>query len=280
MAQLIMVEGIPGSGKTTYSLRLEKYFNENNKNAKCYLEGDRHPADLAWCAVLNDNEYNSILEKYPAYTEKIEKFSFREDSNIILPYIDLDIAGEDKALWDYLEDKEILSGKYRTDEFLDINMKRWNTFCSDSLGKDEVIIFESVFYQNHVNELLLYQDEEYGTILKYMNSLLKTVLPLDPVLVYLNQKNVRKTIEEVAKKRKSNKEGFPDWIDRVSEYIENTPFGSKCSSKGADCFIEFLEIRNSLEIKLFHDMNVRKLLIEDSSLDYEIGFNKLIYFFK
>ncbi|MBN2884106.1 MAG: hypothetical protein JXN10_11300, partial [Clostridia bacterium] len=44
MNRLILLEGIPGSGKTTYARRLEEYFTENGLRAKCYLEGENHPA--------------------------------------------------------------------------------------------------------------------------------------------------------------------------------------------------------------------------------------------
>ena len=276
MKQLIMFEGIPGSGKTTYALRLEKYFNDIKKPVKCYVEGDRNPADLAWCAVLDDSEFQEVLANYPMYKEKILEFSFRESGKIIIPYISIDIQGEHKALWDFFESKEIFNGRYSIDDFLKTNYIRWKTFAKENISKDEVVIFESVFMQNHVNEIILFHEYDYDAIFRYIQTLLSAVCDMNPLLIYLNQNDISKTIYEVASKRKSKTAGFPDWIDRVSEYIGSTPFAKRSCKNGVGCFIEFLEVRREIEQRLFKDLDIPKLLVNDSSTDYERGFSEVI----
>ena len=45
--RLILIEGIPGSGKSTLSARLETWLKDQGIAARLYSEGDAHPADLA-----------------------------------------------------------------------------------------------------------------------------------------------------------------------------------------------------------------------------------------
>jgi len=42
-----MVEGIPGSGKSTFAQKIEEFYTKHNLKANLYNEGSFHPADLA-----------------------------------------------------------------------------------------------------------------------------------------------------------------------------------------------------------------------------------------
>ncbi|WP_017417227.1 zeta toxin family protein [Clostridium tunisiense] len=46
--KLILVEGIPGAGKTTTARRIKKRLISEGKNVILYEEGMSHPADMAW----------------------------------------------------------------------------------------------------------------------------------------------------------------------------------------------------------------------------------------
>lgn len=50
--KLILVEGIPGAGKTTTARRIKKKIMSEGKNVILYEEGMSHPADMAWNAYL------------------------------------------------------------------------------------------------------------------------------------------------------------------------------------------------------------------------------------
>ncbi len=276
MSRLILIEGIPGSGKTTYALRLAKHYKQYRQPVECYIEGKRNPVDLAWCAVLDEDEYIGLLSDYPEYSKKIQEYSFREAGMIIVPYTELNIIGKHKPLWDYLEQKEIFNGRYSITDFLQINVCRWENFATEHSSEETVIIFESVFMQNHINEIILFHEHDYDMIYNYIKSLYLTVKDLNPLLIYLDQSDIRKTILDTAAKRKSRKTGFPDWIDSISQYIENTPFGSNSKNTGIECMIEFFKVRKTIENRLFMELDISKLLIEDSSCDYEKGFSKII----
>ena len=61
------VEGLQGSGKST----LVKKLSDIHPKYLAIHEGDYSPVELAWCAYVSMNEYDSILEKYHAIQQKI-----------------------------------------------------------------------------------------------------------------------------------------------------------------------------------------------------------------
>ena len=59
--KLILVEGIPGSGKSTIANKIREYLESQNIDTTLFNEGDAHPADLAWCSYIPENEYKDII---------------------------------------------------------------------------------------------------------------------------------------------------------------------------------------------------------------------------
>ena len=68
MNRLFIVESVPGSVR-----RLAEKFSKYNPNVKLYLEGDLHPADMAWCALMTNKEYKEICDSYPWYVQELEQ---------------------------------------------------------------------------------------------------------------------------------------------------------------------------------------------------------------
>ncbi len=50
--KLILVEGIPGSGKSTFARRIAGHYQALGQTVRLYNEGDYHPADVAWNACI------------------------------------------------------------------------------------------------------------------------------------------------------------------------------------------------------------------------------------
>lgn len=60
--KLILVEGLPGSGKTTTSKLVQKILSERGLEPKLFVEGDiDHPADFESVACLTEQEYKEII---------------------------------------------------------------------------------------------------------------------------------------------------------------------------------------------------------------------------
>ena len=62
-SRLILVEGIPGVGKTTTARKIKAKLIEEGKDVILYEEVMSHPADMAWNAYLKEEEYNNSSSK-------------------------------------------------------------------------------------------------------------------------------------------------------------------------------------------------------------------------
>ena len=68
------VEGLQGSGKSTLVNKLAEKLPEY----QVFREGDYSPVELAWCAYVSEEQYQSILIKYPMFRDKIAEKTVRE----------------------------------------------------------------------------------------------------------------------------------------------------------------------------------------------------------
>ena len=76
------VEGLQGSGKSTLTRKLA----EKIPGSVLKEEGDYSPVELAWCAYLNEEQYQEILEKYPEMRKEIEEKTYAEGEKKIVCY--------------------------------------------------------------------------------------------------------------------------------------------------------------------------------------------------
>lgn len=274
--RLILVEGIPGSGKSTMAKEIKDYFQSRGLEAKLFNEGDPHPADLAWNAYIPLDKYKKILEDNPQYVNKIRTYTQIEGEHAIVAYTKIDFKQEDNHLMRYFEDYEVYNGRVPLDIFMELHIQRWKQFAK-SLSDNEIAIFECAYLQNHVTELMGYYNKDVGFIIAYMKSLIETVEILNPKLIYLTQPNICETIGRVARERVStDKSRWEDWIDLVIKYIENSPYGKNNNLKGFEGAIEFFQARKKIELEVIDNLNIDKSVIDNPRYDWEEVLNKVI----
>jgi len=150
--KLILIEGIPGSGKTTYAKKIARWYEERGIIANLYTEGQLHPADLGWCACISSNIYDEILAKYSSLEEEIARNTVIEGDYAIVAYTM--IRTENKDFYKEMEGFEVYVGRIDDETFFKLHYDRWKSFGKRMADKDELNIFECAFLQNHVNELL------------------------------------------------------------------------------------------------------------------------------
>ena len=270
--RLILVEGIPGSGKTTISNKIKEYLSEKGEKAVLYNEGELHPADMAWNSLLTLDEYKGVIESNKEHEEVIKNNTIIEDEYAIVAYTKLGFGPKENKMMEIFENHEVYGGRVGLDVFKEIHLKRWKRFNEDMKShKEQITIFECAFLQNHIGEILgdhNVTDEEY--IKDYFRELIDTVKDLNPKLIYLNQESVEETINRVAKERISDdKDKCPDWIDIVIDYYQNCKYGKENNLKGYDSVITFLKKRKELEGRVIDDLKIDKAVINNLDYDWE-----------
>lgn len=269
--RLILVEGIPGSGKTTVSQKIRDYLIDKRFDVKLYNEGDLHPVDLAWNALLTKEEYSKLINENREYENTIKQNSVFEGDYVIVAYTKLGLDKKQYDLMRMFENHEVYDGRVSLDIFKNIHLNRWRKFGQEMKNtKDKIVIFECAFFQNHINELLAVHEKDIKYIVNYLKELIETVLDLNPKLIYLNQNSVRDTLTRVSKERVSeNKEIYPDWIDLVTEYFKNSNYGKRNNINGFDDIVEYFEKRQEIELEALKQLSIDSFVITNFHYDWE-----------
>ena len=275
-SRLILVEGIPGAGKTTTARKIKEKLIDEGKEAILYEEGMSHPADMAWNACLKEDEYNDFIKKCSEMWEgskksiskeelisRIQRQTRIEDNNVILAYTKIDFPED--CYWSLIGDvasKEICDGRKSLDEFRDIHLRRWSKFAEQALLNDNIYIFECAFLQNHIFELLGVYEKSDEEIYLYLKSLLETVKSLSPSIVYIEPSSVEDIIIQAANERKSPEGSRPDWIDEVANWVSNVNFGKSHNLKGIEGVFYFCKERLRIDKLMIEKLNVPVTIIK------------------
>ena len=275
-SRLILVEGIPGAGKTTTARKIKEKLIDEGKEAILYEEGMSHPADMAWNACLKEDEYYDFIKKCSEMWEgskksiskeelisRIQRQTRIEDNNVILAYTKIDFPED--CYWSLIGDvasKEICDGRKSLDEFRDIHLRRWSKFAEQALLNDNIYIFECAFLQNHIFELLGVYEKSDEEIYLYLKSLLETVKSLSPSIVYIEPSSVEDIIIQAANERKSPEGSRPDWIDEVANWVSNMNFGKSHNLKGIEGVFYFCKERLRIDKLMREKLNVSVTIIK------------------
>lgn len=264
MAKLLLIEGIPGSGKTTSSKFIFNKLMERGVDVEKFEEGELHPCDLAWHAVVPKKDFEALLIKHSEYKEIILDKSCVEGDKVVVAYTRLGLA-HDEPLVQLLENYEIYQGKVNLEVFKKEHFLRWEDFKDDS---DKIYIFECAYFQNHITELVLSYEQDEKYITDYMIELLNIISNMDPTIVYLNPNNLDVALDHVIKERVSDNAKYPDWIELVVDYLKNSNYGRSNHIQTVDDCKSFFKYRMDIEQKLLDRFKRNSIVIDYNSLDW------------
>lgn len=273
--KLILVEGIPGAGKTTTARRIKEKLISEGKNVILYEEGMSHPADMAWNAYLSEEEYNDFLSKCLIMWEtskreiskeelryRVEIQARREDNHVILAYTRIDFP--ERCYWSLIDgvaSKEICDGRRNLKEFTEIHLKRWERFAQQALLDDVIYIFECAFLQNHIFELLGVYEKSDEEIFMHLNNLFNTVKSLNPCLVYLEPSDVEKVIMKAAEERKAPDKSRKDWIDEIANWVSSMNYGRSHNLTGKQGVFSFCKERLRIDRVMIEKLDIPATII-------------------
>ncbi len=261
MAKLILVEGIPGSGKSTTARNIEQLLTSSGVRVRCFNEGDLHPCDLAWHSCVPIAEYEKLLETFPDHQAILRQHTSVKDAHAYVTYGKLGLL-PDHPLFIKLKSLEPYNGQVSLEKFKKLHVSRWQKFGAQT-HEDVTYIFECAYLQNHIVELILTYQQSHDYIKAYLKELIETVLPLRPLLIYLSPVNVEWIINNAANERKTDRPDiWNDWIDDVIAYMENSNYGKANNCTGLASSLEFFKERQRLELDLIKDLPIQSYVHE------------------
>jgi hypothetical protein len=244
--KLILVEGLPGSGKTTMAEFVRDEAAQHGRAPLLYLEGNLdHPADFESVAYLNAAAYGAVLEDYPDWREPLEAEAEVRGEDRFIGYRKLAQGpgpAWPEALLRRLAAHEIYEQSPET--FQRLVAARWQAFVDGALAAEQVYIFECCFLQNPLTMLLGRHAEPVSAAEAFVLRLAQIVQPLDPLLIYLDPGQARPTLERVAKTRP------PEWLEFVMAYHTKQGTGRARGWAGFDGLVKFCEMRQAIELAL------------------------------
>lgn len=187
---LIIVEGLPGSGKSTTTAMIAEELAKKGNQVICVDEGVQdHPADYA----------NYDFQNFEIEREKI--------------------------------------------------LEKWRAFV-ESANKENLYVFNCVFLQNPMCETMMRFDMTEEESQKYIMEIAKIIKPLNPIIVYIDQPNVKATIDRVLDERGN------DWLNAVIDYHVSQGYGKRNRLCGYEGYIKCLEERRNRELNILQKLDV------------------------
>jgi hypothetical protein len=272
---LILLEGIPGSGKTTVGLHLQAFLEQKGFSVKFWREGNfDNPADFEGVARLSASEFQSFLQCYPELEELFRSQLTIKEDDFLLKYRKLQQVYPQEipqTLVDGLSHYDVYDG-LPMDKYCRLSLDRWQEFTHSVEHSDEITVLECCFLQNPLTVLLARHNANPQIVCEHIRNISRIIQNLDPLLIYLSPLNVRNALEHVRDERPK------EWADFVIWYLTEQAYGKAHHLSGYQGVIQFYEIRQKLELGLLKSLPIRSLLLAHEGNEWELCDQKIAEF--
>ncbi|MCT1398449.1 hypothetical protein M4D81_05455 [Paenibacillus sp. p3-SID867] len=263
--KLIMVEGLPGFGKSTTSRMIYDILTERNMETRLVVEGDvDHPADYEGTSCLTEEEFGRLLQVAGSFKEILIERAAKKGSWNLIPYQKL----KNEYGTSFPDDLYHSLSKQDIYELpLDLNRRliteRWEAFAEQALQEPTVMIFECCFIQNPVTVGMVKYDALDDQVMDYVLGLEKAILGLNPVLLYIEQDSLEYAF------RKAIRERPEAWSTGFVHYYTQQVYGKQRGLEGVEGTLEVLEARRRLEYRILDSLGLNKERMNNSYYDQE-----------
>lgn len=273
--KLIIVEGIPGSGKTSTAKYVKDLLDREGIRSELFSEGNLdHPADFESMACFTEEEYKELIEKYNDYSKVIKENTENKESDYFLCYGKLrnNKGNElpDELFHDIMK-FDVCDG-LSLNRYKELTLKRWRDFAEKANKGDIVYIFECCFIQNPAVIMLARHYTNNTEIINHVLNIESIVKKLNPQLLYFYQSSVRETISRVAEQRDKW------WINFVIDYVCNQTYGKTLGLKGFDGAVKFFEDRREIELDVFKQLSIEKVMLDNTEYNWENRYKEIEQF--
>lgn len=271
--RLILLEGLPGTGKSTNAYFLLMQLERQGKTVKWIHEvAQPHPVLFFSEAGLTYEEYHSFLKAYPHSEAILNQIAVFRKSTVGIDLLALEWNNRNdigtNALYAL---REFDVWNFPLKKYADVALEKWSYFTERALKReDEVYILDSGMFQYQIFTYLL-KNAPYQAVKQFIQRLMEIVKPLNPNLVYFYRENTCDTIgflENLRGKR------FLDGIwerDKAQPYYRDKPTGAKGHKR---FLMDYANVAN----QLFAVADCRKISVEITNQDWKIYENEILSF--
>jgi len=241
-ARLYLIEGLPGSGKTTTAEALTRLLQEQQTNTRLHIEGNlNHPADYESVAYLTLNEWADFQSKYVSLD--VLRFTEVFNDDVLISYRQWQSEQDvPEAALTFLQARDIYELPFEL--YQSLIFKKWEAFVAQALTTDTTYVFECCFLQNPLTIGLIKYDLPAAMLRAFIERIATIITPLHPVLIYVDQPDVERSF------RKALNERPTEWADGFVSYYTEQAYGVNHSLSGVKGTIAILQARQALERQL------------------------------
>ena len=212
MKQLMLVEGLPGTGKTTATQYLYDHLVAQRERAIALFEGDeRIPCDFYETAGIPIGEFDAFCAEHEDIADALRSMSVRT-ANYAYLRLDkcADFVAESFRRWDMGDER---NQQVSVAHYIPCALERLDLWVAANLSNQDTVIIDSGFLQNPINELLFRKATD-AEVRAFILGILDRITPLNPVCFYLKRENAEEAIS-FAKQAKGQ-----GWASRVDAMLE------------------------------------------------------------
>lgn len=258
--KLILIEGLPGSGKTSTARYVKSLLDELHIPSRLVLEGDLNQlADYDSAAFLNEEQYREVAHKYEMHKPLISTYTERKAGGYLVYYGKLlqevqlentdDFSRFDVYNLPIEQHKQLILGK-------------WSEFALQAAAGEEIYLLECCFLQNPLTIMLGRENEPKAAISDYIHQLYSRIESLNPQLIYLYEDNSSVSFNKVIGERPA------EWLEFITWYYTEQGYGKSKGLKGVDGLLKVLELRKTYELELLQELPIGKLLLNKSDVGW------------
>lgn len=273
--KLILLEGIPGSGKSTAGEYLECFLKKAGFPVRFWREGDfDNPADFEGVACLNTTQYRNLVLRHLDVVELLEGQLTVRGGDHFLKYRKLQQLYPERIslkLVTELSGFDVYDG-LPMDDYGRLALQRWKEFARSAELSEEITILECCFLQNPLTVMFARHNADPQYVREHVMKLSGILEPLNPLLIYLQPCDVRAALQHVRSERPR------EWADFVTWYLTGQAYGKAHHLYGYEGVIQFYEMRQKFEMELLRDLSLRSLVAEHTEKEWEYCYRQVMAF--
>ena len=264
MNRLILLEGLPGTGKTTNAYKLFEQLVRNNRDVRWLHEVSQpHPLLFFSESCLTKEEYRLFSEKYPEAAEMLDSIAEIRASTVGIDYLTAArrMPGQENTAW-YQELLQYNAMNFPLDRYEPAALEKWEAFVNAALQRGTIYISDSSIFQYQIFTYLL-NGAEYPRLESFVHRIMNLLRPLHPALIYLYREKTEDSITFIEKQRGS-KDLESTWQrDKGKPYYQN-------KQQDMTAFFDFLKDYADCASRLYDESDCDKLKIEITAQTWDI----------
>lgn len=258
--KLILIEGLPGSGKTTTAQLTHEILTDLGIEAELFLEGNLdHPADYDGVSYFTDQKFEEVLSNHASYKQLLSGWAHKKNGGYLLPYQKMkeELAQDlPEELVRTIFSKDIY--ELPLDNHIELLTDKWREFTNTARKEGKTYIFECCFMQNPVTISLVKYNENKSIVKNYVKKLAEIIEPLHPLLIYVDQSSLENSFTRAFKERPK------EWSEGFVDYYTNQGYGKAHQYKGFEGTLKVLETRKKVELEIMEELTIDKAKIDNT----------------